>query len=823
MDPALGARTADLALTHPPVRRAPWVLALLAAGFWLGRSSPTGLPGPEWLLMSAVALGTAAALVRGVGRRALLSIAVVVGAAGWFLARCDSWPADSIAHVLADEPRLIQVDAMVISAPRFEPASTGHFAEPGRGGSWRFDLRSRAVLADPDGEIPATGVLRAACRDRPFVRVGEIVLVRGFAALSRPATNPGEPDRRRLARQSGIAGRITIPQTSFISAPNRAPKAWERVSGTLYRWAWSARERSLSLLAPSDATAAEPTALIGALLLGHRDDELRDLSGAFTRVGLAHVLSVSGMNLTLLVGFVLLGVRLLGDRPHSEKLLALAIVAGYLVIVPAEAPIVRAALMIAVFIAAEFAGRRYDRINTLAWAAVLTLLWRPMDLWSPGFQLSYLGVASLIALARPLRTHLFGERPHTDDLGGGARGLLVRAVESTKDALAASLCAWGVCTPVVVYHTGVLAAAGPLASLIVWPLVAAITGLGYTALILSAAVPAVAGAASPLLHTMSAALAWIVRAIDLTPGTVWYLPRISPLLAVAATIWAAWCMSPGAPGRWPAKRRFNVGATIGFFWILTETLLLPRMREPDLRLDALDVPGGACAVVSAGGSAVLYNAGSSGGQAGVFLIPRALRELGIDRVPIAVISHAEPHCFNALPDLLRPLGIRTVLIGEQFARRASDSPGGPADLLLRHLRNAGIDVDTVASGTTFMVGTASASIVAPAAGELFDTHADASLMLHIQPRGTHPENPAALLMGEARDKGISALRDREPDLRATIILAPLSGKAARRPEDLARWLGATDIVSTAEPAAPTPPGSPFTLHHTRRGAVSVSK
>ncbi|MBV9959427.1 MAG: DNA internalization-related competence protein ComEC/Rec2, partial [Acidobacteria bacterium] len=79
---------------------------------------------------------------------------------------------------------------------------------------------------------------------------------------------------------------------------------------------------------------------------------------------------------------------------------------GYTVAVGAEASVVRAALMFTVVALAPALHRRAGSLNALGGACLALLVWRPADLFEPSFQLTFLSVLAIIALAWPLLTRL---------------------------------------------------------------------------------------------------------------------------------------------------------------------------------------------------------------------------------------------------------------------------------------------------------------------------------------------------------------------------------------------------------------------------------
>ncbi|MCA8922315.1 MAG: ComEC/Rec2 family competence protein, partial [Planctomycetes bacterium] len=149
--------------------------------------------------------------------------------------------------------------------------------------------------------------------------------------------------------------------------------------------------------------------LLRAVLLGDRSGLDPQLRRAFRDTGCAHLLSISGLH----VGVVLAWALWLGRRWRSglaRRLLFSAALVGYVALVGARPPILRAAVAAAVFV---WAPGRGDPLNRLSCAGVVVLLYDPLAVTSVGFSLSFGTVAALLLLA-----------PRPASAGALARGLV---------------------------------------------------------------------------------------------------------------------------------------------------------------------------------------------------------------------------------------------------------------------------------------------------------------------------------------------------------------------------------------------------------------
>jgi competence protein ComEC len=778
------------------------VSALLASGI-VASSLMAGLAPGTWFAVSAAG-AIAGWATRGRAAVLLLSLSVFAFGGGWFAHRVHTVPEDHLSRFLDETPRLLDVEGMILSTPRRIVAREGRlgaFFPPAP--RTVFDLRVERLAGDGASHPLVRGVLWVGVDGAPLpFGAGDRVRILGMARGTPPVMNPGEPDRRRWSRGRGIAGSIDVDAAGAVQ-PASTPLSGFAVLESRVR-GFIARLRSNAHAWLDDPAAraddAAPRALLRALLLGESDRGLADLNEAFTRLGLSHILSISGFNLVVLAATVITALRCLGDRPRLEALLAALIILVYLLMIPARAPVQRAAFMVLTFLAADTAGRRYDRLTILAWAAVVVLVVQPMELFSPGFQLSFGVVAALLTLSDAVRSKMFGKRAAPDTLGLWRGG-----VERIKDASAASVVAWGVATPLIIYHVGIFSPLGAVATILLIPLVSLIMGAGYVTLVIAIVVPAAGEWAGPALTAASSLLARLVLTIDAAPWTVVHLPSVSlgwTGLATAAVVW--WL--------WPAdieglSRRANRGrwlCTIAAAVWLAATLLAPRLGPSGAaRLDTLSVGDGACHLLRVPGDrwgtdALLFDCGSLRLNMGERTIPAALRALGVWHVPTVIVSHPNIDHYAALLDMLQPLGTRRVIVGEAFVAAGDANPGGPAAFVLRELHRRGVAVVVASEGDSFPLGRCRVEIISPPRGAVWRHPNDASLVVRL--RVPVEEDPAGervvLLTGDIQREAIVSLRQRHAGLAADILEAPHHGSHNDAAEEFIAALHPSAVVQS---------------------------
>ncbi|GAW39901.1 ComEC family competence protein [Brevundimonas sp. SH203] len=242
--------------------------------------------------------------------------------------------------------------------------------------------------------------LRATVRGQP-PRPGEAI--RLFAILNPPPApaSPGAYDFGRNAFFQGMGGvAFALGETRAADLPH-AP--WRlrlemAVNGARYGLA----RRIVARLGERTGGIAAAMTTSHETWINQEDlDVMRDS-------GLAHILSVSGLHMAIVGGFVFFGVRLgvaawpwLALRVPGKKVAALAglsAIAAYLVVSGAPPPAERAAITASIAFLAILLDRQAVTMHGLAVAAFVVLALQPEAVVTPGFQMSFAATAALVAL-----------------------------------------------------------------------------------------------------------------------------------------------------------------------------------------------------------------------------------------------------------------------------------------------------------------------------------------------------------------------------------------------------------------------------------------
>lgn len=209
---------------------------------------------------------------------------------------------------------------------------------------------------------------------------------------------PGAFDWEGYMRRQGIPFTGVIREPADVQAlPGEADGDW-RAGIDAFRGRLLSH---LDRLYPEGAVA-DRRAILKAMLLGAGGWLSPATKSAFQESGTYHVLVVSGWNVAALA----LPLFWFLSRARIPKwlgaLLTAGAVVGFAFLADEEIPVVRAALMFLIYVLAQLFYREKALLNSIALAAMILLAISPSDLWDGGFQLSFVAVLVLAAVAVPL-------------------------------------------------------------------------------------------------------------------------------------------------------------------------------------------------------------------------------------------------------------------------------------------------------------------------------------------------------------------------------------------------------------------------------------
>jgi competence protein ComEC len=217
--------------------------------------------------------------------------------------------------------------------------------------------------------------------------------------------------------------------------------------------------------------APMPRALILGFLLGDTEGLPQSVYRAVRDSGTLHLLAVSGANVWLIVGMLLLPLRLLRVPRWPRTVLLLIVVVLFSFLTRNEPSVVRASVMVAAILIGRLVSRPIAILNAIGFAGTIILLLSPLHLFRPGFQLSFAAVIAIVVVSQRARAWLPRRRRWL-------RGLVA--------VILSSLAATTVTAPILAWHFGRVPLAGVIANVVMIPIASAAAYLGVGLLAVSA-------------------------------------------------------------------------------------------------------------------------------------------------------------------------------------------------------------------------------------------------------------------------------------------------------------------------------------------------
>jgi competence protein ComEC len=601
---------------------------------------------------------------------------------------------------------------------------TGKVFDIGRSSSgFKIELRDAVIFAE--GLEFREGAVLCYFDTADGIDIGNTVTVKGTLREFSKAENPGQFDEIGYYRAKGFACKLYV---SSFAVTDARKKPLKNMLGRL-------RER---LSAVYDAVLPEEEAgLVKALVLGDKstlDDDTRDL---YRRNGIAHILAISGLHISLVAAGLYALLRALKVPLKPAAAVTFGIVFCYGMLTGFSVSTVRAVFMTGVRMLAQILGHSYDSGEACALCGLGLLFIHPLMLFGASFVLSF---AAAIGIGYFTREFAKWEKTSEKTRSAAALGAVLSTLAPQLSTV-----------PFIWYFYYEIPVYSILANMIILPgmslLVALSSITGVTGLVFLSVSRFFAGGVFFLLKAYKFVCTVMLKLPN--PILLYGKPeRIRMVICYALIILffaaAALIGKKYGNGEISAKKR-PYAALI----LLLIPLVFIKFPQNGIKISFLSVGQGDCCVIKVSNrSAVIVDCGSSSAQNIVrYRLEPFLKYSGIDTIETVFLTHPDKDHFSGIEELLREITNDRTYRGTVRVKRFAVTPNTLKNEkiagILDIAAEKGVDVFTFLAGDKLKAGNLSLLCLSPDAST--DTADNAGSIVLAARYGEF----TALLMGDS--------------------------------------------------------------------------
>lgn len=362
--------------------------------------------------------------------------------------------------------------------------------------------------------------------------------------------------------------------------------------------------------------------------------------------GITHVISVSGMHVSLLVGLAML---LCGNRRRLAALLSICVMFFFAAMLGFMPSVTRAVIMNCVLLMAPLLGRENDPLTSIGLALLLILGVNPWAIANISLQLSFAAMAGLLLLT-PYFVSLL-EKPFPMEEWKKENHVLYKPIRGTVAVLACTLGATVTTTPISAAAFGSVSIVSPLTNV----LTLAVVSFVFSASFITALVGLVF---MPLAQALGWILAWPIRYVLWVAGGLADIPYAAVYTdKIYVVAWLITAYLLFGIFMWQRKRCKPVYLLASLGITLVGAVLFSGLQMEELSLTAVDVGQGQCIIAQSGGKTVLIDCGGDLGDENGEAVARKLLMAGETRIDVLILTHFDKDHTCGIAQLMERLDV----------------------------------------------------------------------------------------------------------------------------------------------------------------------
>ena len=507
-------------------------------------------------------------------------------------------------------------------------------------------------LKESDDKMPLGMVM--VYSDSYVGKPGDIVYAGGTLYSFSPATNYGQFDQREYYLSKGIVLKLYADECRLVTQ-NKSITGL--VKGFLLDLSVDFQRGIGQVFDEKDS------GILYAMLAGNRSELDDSTKGMYQRMGIAHVLSISGLHITL-IGLGLFKIlMLLTKRLKFSVAEACIFIFLYGILTGFSVSTTRAVIMLCCMLFAKLLGEAYDGQSAAGFAAVIILILNPLELYEAGFQLSFIAVFGIFA-GNEIRKNLKIKSP-----------VLIYLLP----ALSAQIATF----PIILSSYYSFSPYSIIANIILLPFMPVIVVSGFAAGIfgtmaltiesgtLLSIARIMAGPAHYMLKGYESVSAFLqgMPGADIITGCPKLWKIIVYYLALFILIAYSRVLKSAQINRTPVSNRIKCSRIkcslmkYGIIFLISviaiSCLIIYRGKADGLKVSFIDVGQGLSMYIEADGKHILADGGSSNVKnVGKYRIEPFLLWSGVDEIDFLLISHTDEDHISGIRELIEEGRIR---------------------------------------------------------------------------------------------------------------------------------------------------------------------
>jgi len=231
------------------------------------------------------------------------------------------------------------------------------------------------------------------------LKYGDIIWIKKPLQNITNSGNPGSFNNQQYQSFQQIYHQVYLTEKDYI-------KTNKNEANNIKKTVYQLRDFTLHVLRQNLTNKNGILGIAEALLIGYKNDLDSNLTQAYSKAGVVHIIAISGLHLGLIYGMLL---WLLNRFPFINKnewikaLMLLSCLWMFSLMTGASASVLRSAVMFTCIIFGTVINRKSAIYNSLAASAFLLLCYNPYLIWDVGFQLSYLAIIGIVWLQKPIQ------------------------------------------------------------------------------------------------------------------------------------------------------------------------------------------------------------------------------------------------------------------------------------------------------------------------------------------------------------------------------------------------------------------------------------